>query len=151
MKRSTVLALAVGVLAGFGFASITAIEGGMARVVGALNASLVENLMAGVLSFVILIAFLAAGRITPNMFRPVVLPATLGGGLVIVSVAAVAWTISRVGVAAANMAMLFGQITLATFIDTTGFGGFEAIPLTLPRVAGLLLMGCGLLLVMPSH
>jgi len=150
MRRNTFLALAAGVLAGFGFASITAIEGRMARVVGAVNASLVENLMAGVLSLVVLFGLLTAGRITPGMFRPVVLPATFGGGLVIVSVAAVAWAISRVGVAATNMAMLVGQITLATVIDTVGVGINEAIPLTLPRVAGLLLMVGGLLLVMPS-
>lgn len=151
MQRNTVFTLAIGILAGFGFASITAIEGGMTKIVGALNASLIENFMAGLISLVVLVVLFSTGRLSMSYFRPVLLPAGVGGGLVILSVAAIAWTISRLGVAVGNMAMLFGQLVLATFIDTLGIGGYERIPLSLPRIAGLFLMLGGMFLVLPKQ
>jgi transporter family-2 protein len=148
MQRNTLIGLATGVLAGFGFASITAIEGAIAGVVGALNASLIENSMAGIISLSLLIGLSLRGTLSFSQFRPVLFPAGISGALVVLSVAAIAWTVNRVGTTAGTMTLLFGQLILATVIDSFGIGGFPSIPLSIPRIGGLLLMGIGILLVM---
>jgi uncharacterized membrane protein YdcZ (DUF606 family) len=56
-----------------------------------------------------------------------------------------------VGVTAGNMAILFGQIAIAVLIDTLGFGGYEKVPLNLPRIAGLVFMIVGVYLVLPRQ
>ena len=58
---------------------------------------------------------------------------------------------SRIGVTAGNMALLFGQIGIVVLIDTFGFGGYDKVPLSLPRIAGLALMAIGVYLVLPRQ
>lgn len=75
----------------------------------------------------------------------------LAGGMVILAVAGVAYALPRVGVAAGTMGILFGQITVAFLIDTIDIAGYDKVPLTLPRLAGLAFMVIGVYLVLPRQ
>jgi uncharacterized membrane protein YdcZ (DUF606 family) len=49
------------------------------------------------------------------------------------------------------MSMLFGQMAIAVIIDSIGIAGYDKVPFTLPRIAGLALMIIGVYLVLPRQ
>jgi transporter family-2 protein len=141
----------VAAIAGGMFGLVTTFEGTVARAVGAINASLLEHLFAGFIAIPTIIILFLRGSMTWSATRPVMPIAALSGILVLVAVAGIAFAMPRVGVTAGNMAMLFGQMAIVVLIDTIGFSGYERVPLTLPRIAGLLLMIVGIYLVLPRQ
>jgi transporter family-2 protein len=149
MKKTLTLGMMVGVATGATFAVVSAIEGGIAMKVGAVNASLIENTVAGLMSVIALTILYSRGKIIWGSIRGVLPNASIAGVLVIAAVAGIGYALPRIGVAAGNVAMLFGQMVIAFVIDTMGLVGYERIPLSFPRVAGLLLMALGTYLVMP--
>jgi len=55
--------------------------------------------------------------------------------------------IVRVGAAATTMVMFIANMTLGAVMDHFGWLGLEVRPMTLPRAAGMLVMGLGAWLV----
>jgi transporter family-2 protein len=151
MQEGLSLGLLVAVATGFVFAVVTTIEGAMARIVGAMNASLLENLAAGLISAVSIAILFSLKKIPWDAVQRVAPWATIAGVLVIIAVAGIGYALPRIGVGAGNLALVFGQIALAVVIDAVGIGSFERIPLSLTRVLGLLLMGVGTYLVLPKQ
>ncbi len=119
--------------------------------VGAINASLLENLAAGLISASVIIILFSLRKIPWDATQRVAPWAILAGALVIAAVAGIGYAVPRIGVLAGNMAIVFGQIVLAAVIDTVGLGGYERIPLSLARLMGLLLMSLGTYLVLPRQ
>ncbi len=145
------LGVIVAALSGGVFGIVTSIEGFIGRSVGAISASLLEHAVAALIA-VPAIAFLyMRGTLTWDNTKGVLPASAVVAVLIIVAVAGVAYAMPRVGVAAGNMAMLFGQMTLAILIDTMGIGGYERVPLSLPRIAGIVLMVVGVYLVLPRQ
>jgi transporter family-2 protein len=141
----------VAAISGGAFGLVTTFEGTVARAVGAINASLLEHLFAGCIAIPAVIILFMRGNLTWESTRPILPIAALLGVLVLVAVAGVAYAMPRVGVMAGNMAMLFGQMTIAVLIDTIGFAGYEKVPLNLPRIIGLVFMLLGIYLVLPRQ
>ena len=71
----------------------------------------------------------------------------LGGLYGAFVVAAAAFATPRLGVAAAVMLLIAGQLVVAVALDHFGALGLEPKPVTLSRVAGLALVAAGVLLV----
>lgn len=151
MQEGFSLGLIVAAATGLVFAVVTSIEGAIARAVGAVNASLLENLAAGLISAIVITIFFLLRKIPLNAVQRIAPWATLAGVLVIIAVAGISYALPRIGVVAGNMAIVFGQIALAVLIDTIGLGGYERIPLNLTRLMGLLLMSLGTYLVLPRR
>jgi transporter family-2 protein len=151
MHEGLNMGLFVAAITGAIFAVVTAIEGAMARMVGAINASLMENLAAGLFSVIIFTVLFLSRKIPLDATQKVVPWAILAGALVLVAVAGIGYAVPRIGVLAGNMAIVFGQIALAAVIDTVGLSGYERIPLSLARLMGLLLMSLGTYLVLPRQ
>lgn len=150
MREQLSLGLIVAILTGAGFGVLTTIEGGIGRVLGAINTSLLEHLIAGIISIVAVVIVITRGEWQWSTVRPLVPLATLGAVMVIIAVAGVAYAFPRAGVVAASMGLTLGQMTLALLIDTIGLFGYERLPITIPRIAGLLLMVAGTFLVLPK-
>ena len=70
----------------------------------------------------------------------------LAGLLVAFYVLSITWVAPRFGVGNAVFFVLFGQLVASAFIDHFGLFGARIEPLSLPRLAGLSLMGAGLTL-----
>lgn len=47
--------------------------------------------------------------------------------------------------------IILGQLGISVFVDSKGVGGVEPIPLTLQRVAGLLVMAVAVFLLLPRE
>lgn len=150
MRDALSLSVLVAVGVGITFGAVTAVEGALARLNGAIKASLFENIAAGLLSIAVFLAIFVAAR---GERRPIT-SSTVGlavtaGVLVVAAVAGIGYAIPRIGVTAGNMAIVFGQITVAIVIDTLGLGGYEAIPLRPVRILGVILLGVGVFLTLP--
>jgi transporter family-2 protein len=139
------------IFAGMMFGTLTAIEGLMARSIGPVNASLVEHFAAGVLSVIALVFVFSRKTLTLGETRPIIPLAAVASVLVIVAVAAIAFSLPKIGVATGNLALVFGQMAVAIAVDTFGIGGYERIPLSPARILGLLLLALGIYLVLPRN
>jgi transporter family-2 protein len=151
MQQRMNVGVIVAVITGGLFGVVTTIEGAVARSVGAINASLLEHFFAAFIAIPAVIILFLRGNLTLDNTRDILPISALAGVLVLVAVAGVAYAMPRVGVAAGNMALVAGQMAIAVLIDTVGVAGYEKVPLTLPRVAGLLLMVVGIFLVLPRQ
>jgi transporter family-2 protein len=151
MQQRFNLGVIIGAISGGVFGLVTTIEGTIARSVGAINASFLEHAFAALIAIPAVIIFFVRGNLTLQSTRDILPLSALVGVLVLIGVAGVAYAMPRVGVTAGNMAMLLGQLAIAVLIDTLGFGGYERVPLNLPRIAGLVLMIIGVYLVLPRQ
>ena len=148
MQQRINLGVCVATIAGGVFGLVTTFEGAVARSVGAINASLLEHMFAGFIAIPAVIILFLRGNLTWNITRPILPIAALLGIFVLMAVAGIAYAMPRVGVTAGNMALLLGQIAVAVLIDTIGLLGYERVPLSLPRIVGLVLMVIGIYLVL---
>ncbi len=151
MSQRFNMGVIVAALSGGVFGIVTSIEGFIGRSVGAISASLLEHAVAALIAVPAIVFLFMRGTLTWDNTKGVLPASAVVAVLIIVAVAGVAYAMPRIGVAAGNMAMLFGQMALAILIDTIGIGGYERVPLTLPRIVGLVLMVVGVYLVLPRQ
>jgi transporter family-2 protein len=145
------IGLVVAVITGGIFGVVTALEGNIARTVGAINASLLEHSIAGLISIPAIIFIIYSGRLEWNSAKSVLPLSAVVGVLVLVAVAGVAFAMPRMGVTAGNMAIILGQMAIVILIDTFGWAGYAKVPLSFSRIAGLVLMFAGIYLVLPRN
>ena len=151
MQQRMKLGVIVAAVTGGVFGGVTTVEGYISRTVGAINASLIEHVFAAMIAIPAVIFLVLRGNLTWDNTREILPISAIAGVLVLVAVAGVAYAMPRTGVAAGNMAMLFGQMAIAVIIDAVGIAGYDKVPFTLPRIAGLVLMVVGVYLVMPRN
>lgn len=151
MREQLTLGVIVAVLTGAGFGVLTTIEGAIGRALGAVNATLLEHLIAGVISVVAVVVIVTRSGLQWTTVRPIMPQAIAGALLVIIAVAGVAFAFPRAGVAAATLGLIFGQMVMAFTIDTVGLLGYERVPVSTVRILGLLLMAAGTYLVLPKN
>lgn len=149
MQQRFNLGVIVAAVSGGMFGVVTSIEGFIGRSIGAINASLLEHAAAAIIAVPAIAFLFMRGTLTWDNTKGVLTASGVVAVLIIVAVSGVAYAMPRVGVTAGNMAMLFGQMALAVLIDTLGVGGYEKVPLSFTRIAGMVLMVIGVYLVMP--
>ncbi len=145
------LGVVVAVITGSVFGVVTAIEGNIARTVGAINASLLEHSIAGLIAIPAILFIIFSGRLEWGTAKSVLPMSAVVGVLVLIAVAGVAFAMPRIGVTTGNMLIVLGQMVIVVLIDTYGIAGYTKVPLSLPRIAGLLLMVGGIYLVLPRN
>ncbi len=72
----------------------------------------------------------------------------LGGILSVAIIALVAYSIPQLGVAIATTAIIVAQVSTALLIDHLGLFGLQAIPFTWQKLAGMLFLATGALLML---
>jgi uncharacterized membrane protein YdcZ (DUF606 family) len=75
----------------------------------------------------------------------------IGGLLGVFIVGGVSFSLTRIGVTAGVATIILGQLFVSTLADSSGWGGVEPIPLTFPRIAGLILMALAVALLLPKN
>lgn len=71
-----------------------------------------------------------------------------GGGMGVVVVLAITIVTPRIGAAATIGLLIAGQLTMGVLIDRYGWFGVEQVPLSWPRVVGVVLLALGALLAL---
>jgi transporter family-2 protein len=119
--------------------------------IGNLRTGVLTNALGGliaILLFLVLLLINGKGfwQIPGTAFIMLVIAGTLG----ILIITGVAFSLQRTGVAAGLATIILGQLVVSVIIDSKGYGGVPPIPVTLPRVLGLIVMALGVYLLLPK-
>ena len=107
---------------------------------GTLEAVFVTYASGGQLAALLML--LARGG-TLAAFREVPPLAYLSGGFGLVIIAAISWSVARLGVVRGLLLVTLAQFLLSAAIDQFGWFGAQVRPLDLPRIAGIGLLLAG--------
>jgi transporter family-2 protein len=110
------------------------------------------NIFSGVIAGLILLVLalnqgLTSWRVPKNAWGMVIAAGALGVAIIM----GISFSLSRTGVTAGLASIILGQMFISMIADTTGWGGVEPIPLSLQRIAGLVVMFIAVLLLLPKR
>jgi len=150
LDERSIITILMGIMAGIAIASQNTLSARAEPIAGPLPTGILVNMGGGFVGFFILLFLIYGSQsVTWQSAFQVVHLTTLGGSIGILIVAGASYSIARAGVTAGSAAILFGQLALAIIIDTTGIGRDEPIPLSPPRIAGLILLMIAAILLLP--
>lgn len=139
---STGVAAGFAFVAGLGGAVQIAVQARLSERIGSLEALACAVVVAAATALVILLAArrsldgLRAGLSGPKWLL-------LGGLMSAVIVLSITVAGPRIGVVATTAVLIAAQFALATLIDRFGWFGVNALPISLARIAGLVLLAAG--------
>ncbi len=151
--KATILAGIIGaVVTGLAIGTQSTLSSRLGSLVGALRTTVMTNLTGGVVGLTLLLALLALrGAAWWQVPGTAVTYALISGTLGVFIILGVSFSLSATGVTAGIAALIFGQMIISTIADTTGWGGVKPIPLSLSRVAGLVLLLVAVMLLLPRR
>jgi transporter family-2 protein len=120
--------------------------------IGPIRTGLLTNFIGGVLAGVIVLYLVVSqGSSSWRLPTSAVVMLVTAGALGILIITGIAFSLQRAGVTAGLAAVILGQLLVSSIVDTTGWGGAEPIPLSLQRVAGLVVMAVAVYLLLPRE
>lgn len=137
----TRLAIVFSLAAGIAGAAQASISGALGRRVGTIGAAGLGVVIAAILVVALAVALGRGGSIVSALHQPLWL--WLGGLFGAVIVLAIAYAPPRIGTFATVALLIAGQLAAGALIDAYGWLGSPRIPVTLARVAGLVLVTVG--------
>jgi transporter family-2 protein len=150
-KLSTYLVLGVigALLTGLAIGTQSTLSSRIGSLIGSFKTGVFMNLIGGALAGLILVVLILVNGKTYAKLTPtsgVLL--TIAGALGILIITGVAFSLQRTGVAAGIATLILGQMVVSIIADAFGWGGASPIPVTLPRILGLILMAAGVYLLL---
>jgi transporter family-2 protein len=120
--------------------------------IGSLQTGVLMNLVGGGVAGLVLLVLMAINgkgflKVPPLAWGLLLIAGSLG----IMIVTGVSFSLQRAGVAAGLATIIVGQMLVSLIADAKGWAGSEPIPVTLPRVIGLLLLAAGVFLLVPKR
>jgi transporter family-2 protein len=137
----TRIAIAFSLAAGIAGAAQAAVSGTLGRRVGTIGSAGFGVVFAAILVVALALALGRGGSIAAVIHQPSWL--WLGGLFGAVIVLAIAYAPPRIGTFATVALLIAGQLAAGALIDAFGWLGSPRIPVTVTRVAGLLLVAAG--------
>ena len=150
MKISIIVGALGALFTGVAISIQSTISSRAGSMIGDVKTGLFTNLLGGLIAGVmVLILFIRGGSQAWKIPGTVIGFVSISGLLGIFIITGISFSLQRVGIAAGLATVILGQLFISVIIDTFGIGGVEAIPLSLPRVMGLVVMGFGVLIMLP--
>jgi transporter family-2 protein len=144
---TTSVAVAVALAAGLAGSVQVAVSGAFGKRIGVLEATTFGSVGAAlIVCAVLLITRQSLGGVAAGFREPpwLWLPAAMGA----IVVMSITFTAPRIGTFATIGLLIAGQLAMGVLIDAFGLFGVEKIPVSAARVAGLVLLGAGAVLVL---
>lgn len=138
------LALAVGLAGGMAVCVQGPLASLMSEKIGSLESAFVIHLGGAVVAGALLLA-LAGGNL--SSWRQVPWYALWSGALGLILIAAISYTIPRIGVTATSAVIITAQLLLGSVLDHFGLFGMEPRPFDLGRAAAIGVLGLGVWLI----
>lgn len=137
---------------------LAAFSGAMMALQGTLNSMLGKRVGPWPATFLVLssatllvfLVLLFQTRKTPSAWFSAPWHLYLGGPLMVLIIFLVLWTIPKLGVAPATVAIVVAQVATALLIDHHGFFGVTRRPLAVSQAGGVLLLALGVYLLLRS-
>jgi transporter family-2 protein len=150
MKNTLIFGIFAALATGMAIAVQATFSSRGGHILGPIRTGILTNLGSGIFAtFFIIITLIwrtTEWRAMPN--------ATVGmlifsGGLGVLIVIGASYAMSTVGVTAGTASLILGQLLISSIVDSFGWGGQAPIPFSWMRVAGLVLMGAAIYLLVP--
>ena len=109
------------------------------------------NLVGGLIAGLLIVLFRNQEQLNGSIPNTVVPLLIIAGGLGIVIIMGVSFSLARTGVAAGLAGLFLGQMLVGLVVDTFGWGSIEVVPLDSRRVLGLLVMALAVFLLLPRE
>ena len=74
----------------------------------------------------------------------------IAGALGILIITGVSFSLQKIGIAAGLATLILGQMVISVLADSKGWGGGTPVPVTMPRIFGLLVLAAGIYLLLPK-
>ena len=127
------------------------LSGRIGSLIGTFKTGVMMNIMGGTIGALIFVTLLIVkGKGFWQLPVPALVMLIIAGALGIMIVMGVSFSLQKTGAAAGLATIFIGQIVISMIIDAKGWGGLTPIPITWPRIVGLLVMATGLLLLLPK-
>lgn len=150
MKNTILVGIASALLTGIAIGVQASLSNRGGQAIGALRTTLISNLGSGIFAVVVAAIFWGLRLIHwQSVTRPVTIMLLISGAIGVFIVMGAAYSLRFTGVTAGVATIILGQLMISTIVDAVGWGGLERIPITPQRIAGLLVMGLAVYLLLP--
>ena len=119
--------------------------------IGEVKTGVMMNMIGGMIAALFfLVLLIVKGKGFWQLPGPSLVMLIIAGSLGIFIIAGISYSLQKAGIAAGLATVILGQMLISVIIDAKGWGGAEPIPITLPRILGLLVMAAGVYLLLPK-
>lgn len=150
MKNFLLVGALTAVLTGVMIATQATFSNRGGNLIGPIRTGILTNLGSGLFALLFMLATIVwrtvEWRSTPGATVGTLL---FSGGLGVLIVIGVSFSLRSIGVTAGTAAMIFGQLLVSLLVDATGLSGNVPIPISFQRVAGLLVMAVAVFMLLP--
>jgi transporter family-2 protein len=151
--KSIIIVGVVGALAtGLAIGMQASLSSRTGTLIGPIQTGLLTNLIGGALAGLLVLALILV-RGVDGWQIPKIATVMLffAGTLGIFIITGVSFSLSRIGITAGLATIILGQMVISVIVDSTGWGGVEPIPMSYQRIAGLVVMGIAVFLLLPRQ
>jgi bacterial/archaeal transporter family-2 protein len=150
MKTTLIFGILAALATGVAIGTQSTISSRIGAVIGPVRTGMLVNFTGGIMAGLLLLGFTVfQGRSVWQMPTPVLVLLLVGSALGILIITGVSFSLQLTGVAAGLATIILGQMVASVIIDAKGWGATAPIPVTLPRVLGLLVIAAGVFLLLP--
>ena len=153
-KLSTYLIFGVigALLTGLAIGTQSTLSSRIGNIIGSLRTGVLMNLISGGIAGILFIILMlingkSYAQAPPHAWLLLVIAGALGIGVI----TGVSFSLQRAGVAAGLATIILGQMVVSLIADANGWGGAAPVPVTLPRILGMLLLAAGVFLLIPKR
>ena len=147
--------LLIGIFAAIATGSAIGLQASLGSRIGAVitpfRTGLWMNLAGGLIAGLLIVLFRNQEQLNGSIPNTVVPLLIIAGGLGLVIIMGVSFSLARTGVAAGLAGLFLGQMLVGLVVDTFGWGSIEVVPLDSRRVLGLLVMALAVFLLLPRE
>lgn len=152
MSTYLVMGVIGALITGLAIGAQSTLSSRVGTIIGSFRTGVLTNLMGGMIAGLILVVLLIInGKEYIKIPAVAIILLVIAGALGIMIITGVAFSLQRAGVAAGLATIILGQMVISLVADARGWGGAEPIPVTLPRILGLVIMAAGVYLLLPKR
>ena len=139
-------------LTGLAIGAQSTLSSRIGTLIGSLRTGVLMNFIGGGLAgLLFLILYFINGKSVAQAPPQAWLFLAIAGALGIAIITGISFSLQRAGVAAGLATVILGQMVISVIADAYGWGGSAPIPVTIPRILGLLLLCAGVFLLLPKR
>ncbi len=151
MKTTILLGILAALVTGFAIGAQSTLTSRIGALIGNFRTGIFMNVAGGLIAGLIALAVTAPqGKAFWQVPSQAAVMLLIAGAIGIFIVTGIAYSLRVTGVAAGLATVILGQLVLSMIVDAKGLGGAGVIPITLPRVLGLLVIAVGVILILPK-
>lgn len=152
MSMYLVVGVIGALLTGIAIGAQSTLSSRIGTLIGSFKTGVMMNLIGGALAGLILVVLMLVNGKHYAQITPIAgILLTIAGALGIFIITGVAFSLQRAGVAAGLATLILGQMIVSIIADARGWGGAAPIPVTFPRILGLVVIAIGVYLLLPKQ